>query len=58
MKNKKVDKLVSELSKRRVLKTQEILQLDISKEYLRKLKGKGVIGKIARGFYVVLEPVA
>ena len=50
---KKADKLVSVLKERGILKTQEILQLGISKEYLRKLKEKGVVEKIARGVYVL-----
>jgi predicted transcriptional regulator of viral defense system len=49
----KAEKLVSELKKRGVLKTQEILKLGISKEYLRKLHKKGMINRIARGFYVL-----
>ena len=49
----KADKLVSALKERGILKTQEILQLGISKEYLRKLKEKGVVEKIARGVYVL-----
>ena len=38
---------------RGILKTQEILQLGISKEYLRKLKEKGVVERIARGLYTL-----
>lgn len=49
----KADKLVNTLKEKGILKTQEILQLGISKEYLRKLKEKGVIEKIARGVYVL-----
>ena len=49
----KVEKLVAQLQKRGVLKTQEILELGISKEYLRKLHAKGNIERIARGFYVL-----
>ena len=53
MKNTKVDNLVRELSKKGMLKTQEIRQLGISKEYLRKLKEKGVVERIARGLYTL-----
>lgn len=49
----KSEKLVAELKKRGVLKTQEILKLGISKEYLRKLHKKGKVNRIARGFYVL-----
>ena len=49
----KAEKLVAELNKRGVLKTQEILKLGISKEYLRKLHEKGKVERIARGFYVL-----
>ncbi len=47
----KVQKLVSELRKKRILSTQEILQLGISKEYLRKLTNEGKIERVSRGFY-------
>lgn len=53
MKNTKKDNLVYELSKKGVLKTQEILKLGMSKEYLRKLKEKGVVERIARGIYTL-----
>jgi hypothetical protein len=53
MKSTKVDNLVRELSKKGILKTQEILKLGISKEYLRKLKEKGVVERIARGIYTL-----
>jgi predicted transcriptional regulator of viral defense system len=53
MKNTKVDNLVRELSKKGILKTQEILNLGISKEYLRKLNDKGVVERIARGIYTL-----
>ena len=53
MKNTKKDNLIHELSKKGMLKTQEILKLGISKEYLRKLKEKGVIERIARGIYTL-----
>lgn len=52
MKNK-AEKLVLALEKRGVLKTQEILALGISKEYLRKLHHKGIVEKVAHGFYVL-----
>ncbi|RKY06969.1 MAG: transcriptional regulator [Planctomycetota bacterium] len=53
MKNTKVDNLVRELSKKGMLKTREILTLGISKEYLRKLKEKGVVERITRGLYTL-----
>jgi predicted transcriptional regulator of viral defense system len=49
----KAEKLVAELKKRGVLKTQEIIKMGISKEYLRILHNSGKIERIARGFYVL-----
>lgn len=49
----KAEKLFAELKKRGVLKTQEILKMDISKEYLRKLHKEGKVNRITRGFYVL-----
>lgn len=53
MKNTKVDNLVLELTKKGMLKTREILKLGISKEYLRKLKERGIVERIARGIYTL-----
>jgi predicted transcriptional regulator of viral defense system len=53
MKSIKVDNLVRELSKKGMLKTQEILHLGVSKEYLRKLREKGIVERIARGIYTL-----
>jgi len=50
---KKAEKLIVELRKRGVLKTEEIQQLGISREYLRKLHQQGKVNRIARGFYVL-----
>lgn len=48
----KAEKLVKALRQKGMLKTQEILELTgISKEYLRKLAAKGLIERVARGFY-------
>ena len=49
----KTERIKQELHRKGVLKANEILQLGISKEYLRKLCLNGVIDKIARGFYVL-----
>jgi len=49
----KAEKLVAELRKRGVLKTQEILKMGVSKEYLRILHNNGKIDRIARGYYVL-----
>jgi predicted transcriptional regulator of viral defense system len=49
----KAEKLVRELQKKGILKTKEILDVGISKEYLRKLTAKGVIEKVSRGFYML-----
>ena len=51
MKNTKADKLVLELSKKGVMRTQEILKLGLSREYLRKLTEKGIVKRVARGIY-------
>lgn len=53
MKNTKIDNLVNELSKKGMLKTREILKLGVSKEYLRKLKEKGIVERITRGVYTL-----
>src|SRR4030042_1657157 len=47
----KAENLTKELKKRGVLKTQEILRMQISREYLRKLCQKGQVERIAHGFY-------
>ncbi len=52
MKNK-ANKVINELKNRGILKASEILQLGISKEYLRKLCLQNQITKIARGYYVL-----
>lgn len=49
----KAEKLIEELRKRGVLKTEEIEQLGISREYLRKLHKQGKVDRISRGFYVL-----
>ena len=47
----KAEKLVRELRKNGILRTKEILDIGISKEYLRKLTARGVLEKVSRGFY-------
>ncbi len=47
----KAKKLVQELQKKGVLKTKEILNFGISKEYIRELTAKGLIERISRGYY-------
>ena len=49
----KAQKLVNELNQKGVLKTSEILEFGISKEYLRKLTASGLIERISRGFYTL-----
>lgn len=49
----KAEKLIEELRKRGVLKTEEIQQLGITREYLRKLYQQGKVDRISRGFYVL-----
>jgi predicted transcriptional regulator of viral defense system len=53
MKTTKADNLVRELSKKGMLRARDILQLGISREYLRKLTAKGVVERIARGLYAL-----
>ena len=47
----KAEKLVQELQKKGVLKTKEILNFGISKQYICELTAKGVIERISRGYY-------
>lgn len=47
----KAEKLVQELRKKGVLKTKEILDFGVSKEYLRELTAKGLVERISRGYY-------
>lgn len=49
----KAEKLVDVLQKKGVLKTKEILEFGISKEYLRELTNKGLIERISRGYYML-----
>ena len=50
MKNKS-QKLTSELKKRGILKTFEIYNLGVSREYLRLLTTQGVVVRVSRGYY-------
>jgi predicted transcriptional regulator of viral defense system len=49
----KAQKLIKTLKQKGVLKTSEIIESGISKEYLRKLAGSGLIERMARGFYAL-----
>ena len=49
----KAEKVIKALKTKGILKASEILQLGISREYLRKLHTQKAIAKIARGYYVL-----
>ena len=49
----KAEKIIELLQNKGVLKTKEILEFGISKEYLRKLTNKGLIERISRGYYML-----
>jgi predicted transcriptional regulator of viral defense system len=49
----KTEKIIHELKAKGILKASEILQLGISKEYLRQLCLRNTVAKIARGYYVL-----
>lgn len=49
----KADNLFAELQKRGMLRTQEILNMGISKEYLRKLHNEGKLERVAKGVYAL-----
>lgn len=49
----KADKLIDALQDKGILKASEILELGISREYLRKLCARGAVAKAARGYYVL-----
>ncbi len=49
----KAEKVINAIKTRGILKASEIIELGISKEYLRKLCLQGVIAKLTRGYYVL-----